>query len=176
MGMMNGPMLQSLLEDRFALKTHSESREGRVYALTVAKGGFKLQPFQGSCTPVDWTKPPEPIRGENGCRGKVQHQGSNVTFDDVMTLDSFASHYLDVATGLDAPVIDETGIAGYFHIQLEYASERKPGDPGYVPPTDDPPFPPIFTAVQQQLGLKLEAAKGPRQVLVVDHVQRPSAN
>jgi bla regulator protein BlaR1 len=175
-GMMYGPMLQSLLEDRFALKIYPETREGRVYALTVAKGGLILRPFQGGCTPYDWTKPPEPGRDKNGCRGGVQHSGSNVTFDDVITLDSFASHYLDVATGLDAPVINETGLTGYFHIHMEYESERKPGDPGYVPPTDDPPFPSIFTAMQQQLGLKLEATKGPHQVLVVDHLERPSAN
>ncbi len=176
MGMMNGPMLQSLLEDRFALKIHSENREGRVYALTVAKGGIKLQPFQGGCTPIDWTNPPEPGRNGNGCGGTNQHRGSNVTFDGVMTLDGFASHYLDVATGLDAPVINKTGIPGYFRFHMEYASERKPGDPGYVPPTDDPPFPSIFTAVQQQLGLKLEAARGPHQVLVIDHMERPSEN
>ena len=56
--MMNGPMLQALLEDRFKLKIHRETRDVPVYALTVAAGGLKLEPFQGSCTPRDFDKPP----------------------------------------------------------------------------------------------------------------------
>jgi uncharacterized protein (TIGR03435 family) len=52
-GIMRGPMLQALLEDRFALKIRRETREGRVYLMTVAKGGSKLQPFHGGCTPFD---------------------------------------------------------------------------------------------------------------------------
>jgi uncharacterized protein (TIGR03435 family) len=84
--------------------------------------------------------------------------------------------YLGNAAGLRVPVINTTGITGIFHFHIEYASDLQPGDRGYMPPTDDPPFPSVFTAVQQQLGLKLEAAKGPRQFLIVDHVERPSAN
>jgi uncharacterized protein (TIGR03435 family) len=174
-GIMRGSMLQELLEDRFALKIRRETREGRVYLITVAKGGPKLPPFQGGCTPISLAHPVPIPAGQNSCRAAFQAKGANQTFDDPgFDMDSFAL-WITRAAGVDGPFLNKTGLTGYFHFHVEFLSTRKPGDPGFTP-TDDPPFPSIFTALQQQLGLKVEAGKGPREFLVVDHLEKPSEN
>jgi uncharacterized protein (TIGR03435 family) len=174
-GMMRGPMLQALLEDRFALKIHPETREGRAYILTVAKSGLKMPPFQGGCTPVDLAHPQPASPTQNRCLASQQSKGPNRTFDIAgFDLDSFA-HYMANFGGLDGPVVNETGVSGFFHVHLEYSLDRKPGDPGDAA-TDDPPFPSIFTALEQQLGLTLKVGKGPHQFLVVDHLEKPTEN
>ena len=168
-------MLQALLEDRFALKIRQETREGRVYLMTVAKGGPKLPPFQGGCTPISLAHPVPIPTGENSCRASFQAKGANQMFDDPgFDLDSFAL-WITRAGGFDGPLLNKTGLTGYFHFHVEFLSNRKPGDPGFTP-TDDPPFPSIFTAMPQQLGLKVEAGIGPREFLVVDHLEKPSEN
>jgi uncharacterized protein (TIGR03435 family) len=174
-GIMRGPMLQTLLEDRFALKIHRETREGRAYMVTVAKGGLKLQPFDGECTPVDFahTAPaPTPTPPPNRCLENRHSNGPNITIDiPGMDLDSFL-WYLGAFNGsarFDGPVLNKTGLTGYFHFHLEFQ------DPDATA-SDDAPFPPIITAMEQQLGLKVEAGKGPHKYLVVDHLQRPSPN
>jgi uncharacterized protein (TIGR03435 family) len=174
-GTMRGPMLQALLEDRFALKIRRETREGRVYLVTVAKGGPKLPPFQGGCAPISLAHPVPLPAGQNSCRASFQAKGANQMFDDPgFDMDSFAL-WITRAGGFDGPLLNKTGLTGYFHFHVEFLSNRKPGDPGFTP-TDDPPFPSIFTAMQQQLGLKVEAGKGPREFLVVDHLEKPSEN
>src|SRR5262249_7340110 len=86
---MRGPMLQALLEDRFALKIRRETREGRVYRMTVAQGGPKLPPFDGGCTPFDLAHPPA-IPIQNPCRESHQYKGRNTTLDiPGFDLDSF---------------------------------------------------------------------------------------
>jgi uncharacterized protein (TIGR03435 family) len=170
-GIMRGPMLQALLEDRFALRIHRETREGRVYGATVAKGGLKLQAFGGGCTPVDFlhralTPPQSP------CLESRHSDGPNITIDiPGMDLDSFL-WYLGAFNGsarFDGPVLNKTGITGIFHFHLEFLD---PGDPA----SDDARFPPIITAMEQQLGLKVEAGKGPHEYLVIDHLEKPSQN
>jgi uncharacterized protein (TIGR03435 family) len=174
-GIMRGPMLRALLEDRFALKIRRETREGRVYLITVAKGGPRLPPFQGGCTPISLAHPVPTPAGQDSCRASFLANGANQMFDDPgLDMDSFAL-WITRAAGFDGPLLNKTGLTGYFHFHVEFLSNRKPGDPGFTP-TDDPPFPSIFTAMQQQLGLKVEAGKGPREFLVVDHLERPSAN
>jgi bla regulator protein blaR1 len=174
-GTMRGPMLQALLEDRFALKIRRETREGRVYLITVAKGGPKLPPFQGGCTPISLAHPVPIPAGQNSCRASFQAKGANQMFDDPgFDMDSFAL-WINRAAGFDGPLLNKTGLTGYFHFHVEFLSNRKPGDPGFTP-TDDPPFPSIFTAMQQQLGLKVEAGKGAREFLVVDRLEKPSEN
>jgi bla regulator protein BlaR1 len=174
--MMRGPMMQALLEDRFKLKTHRETRDIPVYALTAAKGSLKLQPFkEGSCTPVDLTKPPAPpAPGQTFCDYGVRRgKGSGVTVEaQGRSLDEF-SRLLGVA--VDRPVIDKTGIMGTFDIHLDFAPDQ--GTPQFPVSTDEPAGgPSIFTAIQEQLGLKLEPAKGPGEFLVIDHVERPTEN
>ena len=170
--MMQGPMLQALLEDRFKLKIHRETREVPIYALTVAKGGSKLQPLKnGSCITVDGTTALEP--GQKPCGVPMTGpKGPNLTTELLGSLEEF-SKLLGVTLG--RPVMDKTGIAGAFDFHLEFAIDE--ATPGIRPaPSDDPPGPTIFTAVQEQLGLKLESAKGPGEFLIIDSVAKPSEN
>ncbi len=176
-------MLQTLLEERFKLKVHWETKEVPVYALTVAKGGPKLQPFkEGSCIPLDFTQIGVAQKPGQPCRNGMTRKGSNGIVDwRGISLDQFAK---EVLIGVvDRPVIDKTGIAGKFNFHLEFAPDNAtpaflPGgelDHGQVGPSD-PVGPSIFSAIQEQLGLKLVPAKGPREFLVIDHVERPSGN
>jgi bla regulator protein blaR1 len=178
--MMQGPMLQSLLEDRFKLKIHRETREIPVYALTLEQGGSGLKPFaEGSCIPMPTRMPlPELPPGQQYCKVRVgaqpplvDAQGTNLTE---------LAHLLDLV--LDRPVIDKTGTAEKFDIHLEFAPDATtprflPGGdlafPGGAPAGDTAP--PIFSALHQ-LGLKLEPTRGPREFLVIDHVEKPTEN
>jgi uncharacterized protein (TIGR03435 family) len=177
--MMEGPMMQALLEDRFKLKIHRATRQGPVYELTVAKGVSKLKPFQeGSCTPLPSAGPlPSPQPGHAYCKvmvslppGSVDAEGSELT--DLSGLLSLI---------LDRPVIDKTGVAGRFDIHLRFSGDGLTAGQ-HAPPPDapvaaaDPNGPTVFTALQEQLGLKLVPAKGPIDVLVIDHVERPAEN
>jgi uncharacterized protein (TIGR03435 family) len=181
--MMQGPMLQALLEDRFQLKIRRERKEVPVYSLTVSQGGSKLTPFQeGSCIPIPSTVPtPVLAAGQEYCKGfwkvmvgtqpVVAAQGSTLTqFSQLLTL------------VLDRPVIDKTGISAKFDIHLEFAPDAStpkflPGGELGIPAgaVANPAGVSIFTAIQQ-LGLKLEPAQGPREFLVIDHVERPTGN
>jgi len=169
--MMRGPMLRGLLEDRFQLKTHREIREVPVYVLTVAKGGPKLRASQeGGCFPT-----PNPAGGS--CPGSLWtvRKGSNLVVDQQDTLDGFTRMLLQ---RVHRPVIDKTGIKGMFDFHLEFAFDESAvgpaADPGAAP--SEPAGPSIFTAIQEQLGLKLDSAKGPGEFLVIDHAERPSEN
>ena len=177
-GMMRGPMLQTLLEDRFKLKIHHEAREVPASALTVAKGGLKLHPFQeGRCIPRDFTLleqfPPQPFPelppGQKYCGTGTTVKGAIVTLDETMTIDDFIKYSLP---GLDRPVVNRTGITGRFDFHLEFAPDEPTGA-GTTPAEFAGPS--IFTALGQ-LGLKLELAKAPGDFLVIDHVEKPSAN
>ena len=164
---MEGPMLQALLEDRFKLKVHREAREVPVYALTVTKGGFKLpQAAEGSCVAA-----PQAPEGKKRCDDIV---GGGILKLDEGTVDSFGKL---LGLALDRPVIDKTGLAGKYNFHLTFAvDDATPGVLQFGPTSDRPPAPSVFTAVQEQLGLKLEATRGPREFLVIDHVERPSEN
>jgi uncharacterized protein (TIGR03435 family) len=177
--MMEGPMMQTILEDRFKLKIHRETRQGPVYELALGKGSPKLKPLQdGSCTPAVIGGPlPLVPDGKHRCtnmvspRGKVDIEGG--------TLSMLAGLLRMV---LDRPVIDKTGIASYFEIHLVFApddpAEPRPvtADPGASAAVRTPDAPLIFQAIQEQLGLRLVPAKGPVDVLVIDHIERPSEN
>src|SRR5579862_7411830 len=173
---MEGPMLQSLLEDRFKLKIRRETREVPVYLLTAAKGGLKLPPFkQGSCTPFDLTQvPPPPLAlGEKRCPALGSSNGPNYTVNaEAISIGQFAKTYLRSAS--DRPVIDRTGIAGLFnfHVQMDCSLGVCSAVAG---PSDDPAFPSIFAAMQQ-LGLKLESGKGPGEFLIIEGAEHPSEN
>jgi bla regulator protein BlaR1 len=179
--MMQGPMLQALLEDRFKLKIHRETRPGPVYALTRAGGALKLKPFsEGSCRQMPLTRPMASLpAGQRYCKQLVAFLGPSLEAEG-STLAEF-SKLLNLVT--DRPVIDQTGISGRFNIHLEFARDQAvgrlletPGRDGEPPPPSDSSRPTIFTAVQEQLGLKLTPARGPVESLVVDHIERPSEN
>jgi len=177
-GIMNGPMMQSLLEDRFKLKIRREARDIPVYTLTIAKGGAKLQPFKaGTCKPWDfahYASPPDPSL--NPCMPQRTLKGQNEVFDvKGMTIGDFCK--LPPLSRLDRRVIDKTGLGGMFNFNLEIASDE-PGEEGRggQEHANDLAGPSIFTAVEQQLGLKLTATKGPGEFLVIVSATRPSEN
>lgn len=186
--MMRGPMMQTLLEDRFKLKVHHETREIPIYALTVAKGGAKLQPAQeGKCFPRS-SPPAQRPPGLFPCGVFAPSSANDGVY---MYSTSVADFCAALSMVLDRDVIDKTGIAGVF----DYHVEPPPPDPSSGgadgaprPPQEARIGPPagrasptdalgasIFAAVQR-IGLKLDATKGPGEFLVIESVQRPAAN
>jgi uncharacterized protein (TIGR03435 family) len=189
---MAGPMLRALLEDRFQVKAHSEPREVPVYTLTVAKGGLKLQASKpGTCTPVDMNnlprntiRPGDPVPKYCGF-GTMRGKDGLFTADWYgVTMAEFAGRMLE--NDVDRPIIDKTGLTGRFDLHLEFTRDNALSGPVTLNGAPSPGLPSspadtatgasIFTALQQQLGLKLSPGKGPVDVLVIDHVEKPSAN
>lgn len=167
--------LQTLLRDRFHLAIHRETKELPVYELTVVKGGPKMQP--ATCierltgdTAVEPGKTPEDYCGPTGGgRGHIDSPDASMGF------------LADILSGeLARTVIDKTGITGAFRFQLTYTADVPADaspDAAAPRPAVAPDLPPdLFTAIQEQFGLKLESAKGPVEVLVIDHAERPSEN
>jgi uncharacterized protein (TIGR03435 family) len=148
--------LQTVLVDRFKLKFHQEDREGPVYSLVVAKSGPKLK--QASA-------------GEAG--GLTVRPGQCILK---------ASPLADLAKALTSAsigriVVDQTGLTGRYDFTLNWTPDQgvvPPGRDGGPPPNSS--WPSIFTAVEEQLGLKLEPGKGTVRTLVIDHIERPSEN
>ncbi len=165
---MYGPMTRTLLKDRLRLKLHDEIRKLPVYNLAVLKRAAKLKPTEhGSCVEIDLKtvlqSPPPP----NYCGRFTLTKGTTTVFNGYgLTMTEFIEHVLRT---LDRPVIDRTGLIGQFDIHLEFASND-------LLDAGDASQPSIFTALQEQLGLKLSNATGPVQVHVIDHVERPSEN
>jgi len=152
-------MMQHLLAERFGMKTHRESRTMPAYALVVAKGGPKL-----GVAKDDPDMPPG-VRIQKG-----QHQYMRA-YGVHGTMAQLAAELQRVET--DRPVVDKTGITGEYNFSLTATSE-KAHFPGDTPATGDDAPPLLFSAIQDQLGLKLEAVKTEVECLVVDHVERPS--
>jgi uncharacterized protein (TIGR03435 family) len=165
---MYGPMTRALLEDRFRLKLHDEVRKLPVYDLTVLKEGPKLKPSpDGSCVPIDLGTVLQSPPPSNYCGRNTVTRGTTMVFDGFgVTVREFIARALRT---LDRPVIDLTRLPGRFDIHLEFRAADAP-DAG------DDAAPSVFTAVQEQLGLKLSASTGPVEVHVIDHVERPSQN
>jgi uncharacterized protein (TIGR03435 family) len=182
-GEMNGPMLRTLLEERFKLEVHRESEVVPVYTLTLANGRVKPKPAQdGRCVRSDPTQiPPPPAPGEPPLticgRPIPSPKGRNVAFDVFgVSIADFADALLSRI--LNLVVIDRTGEAGLFDLHFEFTpNDATPlgGAPLPVSPAGENDLS-IFTALEQQLGLKLEAARGPVEVLVIDAVSKPSEN
>ncbi|MBI1790189.1 MAG: TIGR03435 family protein [Acidobacteria bacterium] len=176
---MQGPMLQALLEDRFKLKIHRETKQVPVYVLTAPQGGSLLKPFaEGSCTPMPLMVPVPPLApGQEYCKVRI---GMRPSVDAQGSTLAELSQLLELV--LDRPVIDNTGIAGKFDIHLEFAAGAATpkllhggGLAGRGGAASDATGVSIFTAIQQ-LGLKLEPASGPREFLVIEHAERPTEN
>jgi uncharacterized protein (TIGR03435 family) len=175
---MVGPMLQTLLEDRFKLKARRTPKEVPIYELTLSKGGPKFEKAkEGSCVPQDLNKMRQPAPGEprpTYCGSQtLDRQGQTmVMIAHGMTMEGFAGERLPLMTG--RPVVDKTGLTGMYDFRLEFALELQ----GRAPEANADPAsaPNVFTAIQQQLGLKLEPAKGSVDILVIDHAERPTEN
>jgi uncharacterized protein (TIGR03435 family) len=155
-------MMQKVLADRFKLSFHREKKELPVYAITVARGGPKLTKSQGD---------------PNGLPG--------LFFRALGVLPATNASMADLAgvmqsTVLDRPVVDHTGITGKFDFTLTWTPDEsqfrsldvrvpRPADPSTAPPD-------LFTAMQQQLGLRLETTRALTDVIVIDHVEKPGGD
>jgi uncharacterized protein (TIGR03435 family) len=170
-------MIEAMLVDRFKLVVRRESKEMPVYALTVAKGGPKLTPFQESTCDATSHLSPALIRGGPGItplcfRGvQLNLKGHFSITANGSTLSTFAQL---LTGGLDRPVIDRTGIAGVYDLHFESSKENTLYENARFQPDDDPPS--VFTAIEAQLGLKLEPMKGPVEVLIIESAEKPSEN
>ena len=160
--------LQSLLAARFNLQCHNASKEGSVYALVIAKNGPKLQAASAG-------QQHSPNRGMRMRPGQLDAQSATI---------SFLAQALSRQLG--RTVVDKTGLTGLYNFTLQWTPDQReaqmfkgpgagPGEPGVAPPPDAS-GPSVFTAIQEQLGLKLESQKGPVEILVIDHVEPPSEN
>ncbi|HEV2710778.1 MAG TPA: TIGR03435 family protein [Edaphobacter sp.] len=146
-------MLQKLLVDRFSLKLHREKRDLSIYAIKVTKEGPKLARSAENSYGL-------PTQSGHGHGSQQQRKFTNNSMSD------FA---LGMQVYMDRPVVDETNLPGRYDFILKWTPDNVL--------TNEPDAPPgLFTAIQEQLGLKLEATKGPTDVLVIDQIQRPSAN
>ncbi len=177
-------MIQALLEDRFQLTIHRENRELPIYALVVKKEG-KLGPGlkeskEGSCAAFDPTKspppPPEPGKPRSmGC-GSMMMSPRQLTATGVPVGNLAPS----LSRMLGRKVIDKTGLTEKFDIVLEWTPDEsqamRPPPDATTAPAADSSLPSLFTALQEQLGLKLESQKGPVEIFVIDRAEKPSEN
>jgi uncharacterized protein (TIGR03435 family) len=155
------PLIQALLADRFSLKVHHESREFPVLALVAAKGGAKLTPSNDAAAAEPDNAKPASSQSWQGLHNKNGAiEGRSVTLGMLAS----ALGWRPEAAG--RMVVDQTGLTGKYDFTLTWAPEGMPNADG----------PSLFTALQEQLGLKLEPTKAPVDILVIDHVEMPSAN
>jgi uncharacterized protein (TIGR03435 family) len=200
---MRGPMLRALLEQRFQLKAHIEAEQIPAFALTVSPGGLKMK--EGTCTPPDASFVRPGLTGDPA-RSMIEAVRKNLEATRRGASTAAPCGFNSVANGpnllfvgagagvpplsliLGVPVIDRTDIptTTRFNSVLEFVpDESTPGPLGRLPPpalqlanepSAVPRAPDIFTALEAQLGLRLEQARAPREFIVIDHVERPSAN
>jgi uncharacterized protein (TIGR03435 family) len=142
------PCLQALLTERFRLQWHKETKEGSVYSLTVAKNGSKLSEHTG-------TGSASISASTDSAKGEIRGLKSTM---------ARLAEYLSGQAG--RPVIDNTGLSGQYDFHVEWALDRPADTSG----------PSIFTALQEQLGLKLIATRGPIDIIVIDRAEKASAN
>ncbi len=144
-------MIQALLADRFRLAVHTESREGTVYWLVISKNGPKIKELPPTSAPTVI----------NAGNGELHAEGIKLA-DLLDALVEEVGH----------PVIDKTSLAGAFNLDLKWSPDHGRVDA----PDQTDAGPSIFTALQEQLGLKLEPHKAPINVLVIDHAEKPTEN
>jgi uncharacterized protein (TIGR03435 family) len=149
-------MMQSLLADRFKLKFHRESREVSGYALVLAKGGSKLKENAPDAASSMSMVSPSGMRGEE------------------MTVSRWTMQQLASQLAVDTrlPVSDRTGLTKSYDFKLTWVSDRELAESPDAPPS----APLLVTALQEQLGLKLESLRVPMEILVIDSAQHPSEN
>jgi uncharacterized protein (TIGR03435 family) len=171
-------MLQAVLADRFKLTVHRETRELLVYNLIVAKNGAKLQAAKPGDTYANGIKHPDGSLGGPGAM-------SGGVFDGWITAQAVTIAGLagELTHMLGRPVTDKTGLTGAYDFKLQFTPDDRLQAPGGAAPSERPGLPSsdsnepsLFDAIQEQLGLKLEAGKGPVEIIVIDHIERPSGN
>jgi uncharacterized protein (TIGR03435 family) len=168
-------MLQSMLADRCKLALHHETKELPVYALVVAKNGPKLH--ESADTPDDAAAAPPSTPNGPQPRHSFRMNGSGDLTVLAQSMDMFADLLARLA---GRPIINETGLKGNYDFALKWTPDegrgQLAGGPADTAPPGDASGPSIFTALQEQLGLKLESRKGPVDTIAIDHVERPSEN
>ncbi|HEV2620096.1 MAG TPA: TIGR03435 family protein [Acidobacteriaceae bacterium] len=153
-------MLRALLAERFALTFHREPRVFSIYAIELAASGAKLKP---TATPDAAPS----VGPATVFRDHVVLPGRNASVADLATLFQRAI--------LDRPVVDRTGLTGHYDFDLDWAPDTSQFD-GSLSAPDTTPSAPLFTAIQQQLGLRLTPTKGPVSALIIDQAQPPTPN
>jgi uncharacterized protein (TIGR03435 family) len=156
-------MLKKLLADRFTLTFHREAKEFSIYALTVAKGGPKLVKAASDDSPEG--SPPLVFRL---APERARLPARNATMTELAWVMQRAA--------VDRPVVDRTGLTGRYDFDLEWTPDETQFGGNVPKGNPEPPKPDLFAAMQQQLGLRLEASRGPIDALVIDGVERPTAN
>jgi len=155
--------IRLLLAERFGLKTHLETRNTSIYNLVVANGGVKMQavpppPADGDAPPPPPPPPPSDVQAHGSQHG-LEFDGSNASMRAIAGA---------LSSMVEAPVVDQTGLTGAYNYTLQFGRDWSEHDPDS--------WPSIFTAVQEQLGLKLEAVHESVPNLVVDHITKPTEN
>jgi len=149
-------MLQALLADRFKLVVHRETKDQPVYELVVAKGGSKLKPSGN-----------EKSSGE---KPSVRNGKGHLEFHHMPVSALLNYLYFQPGSGMvDRPVIDKTGLDGLYDFTLDWTPDSPQPDPAAIGPS-------IFTALEEQTGLKLEPRKVPFEIIVIDHAEKPTEN
>jgi uncharacterized protein (TIGR03435 family) len=173
-------MLQSLLAERFNLKVHWQKRKLPVYALVVAKDGPKFRPFapQPAVAAASPQQTPRSL-GHVGLSLSVNSEGAKLAATGE-PIDSLARTLASQKEVGGRSVIDRTGMNGKYDYTMHWTPEQtsqtpKAGDNGLAQPVGGD-GPSLFTALQDQLGLKLKAEKGEVETIVVDHVEQPTEN
>jgi uncharacterized protein (TIGR03435 family) len=156
-------MLRKLLADRFSLTFHREEKEFSIYALTLAKGGPKLREAQPDTSPEG--SPPLVFRLSPD---RARLPARNATMGELA--------WVMQRSAVDRPVVDKTGLSGRYDFDLEWTPDETQFNGNVPKGNPEPPKPDLFAAIEQQLGLRLEATRGPIEALVIDRVERPTAN
>jgi len=156
-------MLRTLLAERFALKAHQDSKPIDVYEMVLARSdgklGPKVEPFDKECVP-----------GERVCQALLNPNGFNIVGNTM----GMVANLLSNRGGLGRRVVDKTGVTGRFTVRFEFPFGAANGKSAPDPLANEGVS--IFTAVQEQIGVKLQPGKGTQPLLVVDSVQRPTEN
>jgi len=169
-------MLQPLLADRFKLKIHSETKQLPVYELVLAKGGSKLKEATAGDTYGNGIKGPDGVG-----RGGMMRFGPGQLTAQAVPITSLANI---LSQQLHRTLIDKTRLTGKYDLELNWTPDQG-SDPMFkgadssqqrADAAPDASGPSIFTALQEQLGLRLQSTKGPVETLVIDHVEMPSEN
>lgn len=147
--------VQALLKDRFQLQLHRETRTGPIYSLVIANGGIKSSALSATQSPQ---------KGINAGQGTM--------FGEAASMAQFA---YKLSRLLQRSVVNNTGLEGNYDFKLDWTPDLSPSTPDGQP-VNASAGPSLFTALQEQLGLRLEAAKGPVDVLMIDHVEQPTPN
>lgn len=174
-------MVQALLNDRFKLEAHIETREMPIYELALAKGGPKLTPAK-EIPPDEPGAPPSLPPPGTSPRPENMRQGLMVLRKTATVMEMTAKgQTLDALMqqpffGIGSPMVNKTGLTGKYDFVLDWTPDRDASAASAMDAPNDVDAPSLFIALQEQLGLKLVLTKGPVEVVVIDHIEMPSEN